>query len=135
MNEKTVLDMADKTFGAVTASFGGSSAVSGDASEFEKTFPDHIWLDVGEASQFAEPLEKFSDLQEVTWSEDNATGYGVKYVRVDLASQASLAKRGTEPSDEEIIKARQNTRSKSTEPWAATIAFARAVLALRQDSR
>lgn len=79
-------------------------AVSGDASEFEKTFPDHIWLDVGEASQFAEPLEKFSDLQEVTWSEDNATGYGVKYVRVDLASQASLAKRGTEPSDEQIDK-------------------------------
>jgi len=35
---------------------------------------------------------KFRDLADVTWSEDNATGYGVAYVRADLAD-------GTESED------------------------------------
>jgi len=61
-------------------------AAAEPVTEFEKTFPDHIWLDAGEAMEFAEPGDTFRDLHEVTWSEDNATGFGVKYVRADLAN-------------------------------------------------
>lgn len=64
-----------------------------EATEFEKTFPDHIWLDAGEAMEFAEPGDSFRDLHEVTWSEDNATGYGVKYIRADLAHPQRDAER------------------------------------------
>lgn len=60
---------------------------------FVQTFPDHIWLDAGEAMEFAEPGDTFRDLEEVTWSEDNATGFGVKYIRAHLAA-ASPAEPG-----------------------------------------
>jgi hypothetical protein len=45
--------------------------------------PEHIWLDLG-----FDPWEEdahFSNLREVTWSEDNATGHGIKYVRATPA--------------------------------------------------
>jgi len=50
---------------------------SGDA-------PDHIWLDLGDAPDGV----PFRELQEVTWSEDNASGKGIRYVRDGLASHA-----------------------------------------------
>lgn len=47
-----------------------------------ETAPDHIWLDIGDELHFVEPETIFRDLADsVTWSEDNATGCGIKYVR------------------------------------------------------
>lgn len=43
--------------------------------------PDHIWLDLGENLEALNDDATFRDLREVTWSEDNATGVGIKYVR------------------------------------------------------
>jgi len=43
--------------------------------------PDHIWLDLGEEAHLVEEGTTFKDLAGVTWSEDNATGQGIKYVR------------------------------------------------------
>lgn len=45
------------------------------------TAPAHIYLDLGEGCNPAEPGVRFIDLAEVTWSEDNASGNGIKYVR------------------------------------------------------
>ncbi|MCZ2496395.1 hypothetical protein GN316_06465 [Xylophilus sp. Kf1] len=46
--------------------------------------PGRIWLDIG-----FDPGEQgnvhFSNLNELTWSENNATGDGIEYVRADLA--------------------------------------------------
>ncbi|WP_431276214.1 hypothetical protein ACQ858_08165 [Variovorax ureilyticus] len=59
--------------------------------EFEQTFPDHIWLDVGADARIdLKPGDTFRDLQEVTWSEDNATGFGVKYVRSSVGEPAEF---------------------------------------------
>lgn len=43
--------------------------------------PDHIWLDLGEEAHLITEGDTFKDLGGVTWSEDNATGCGIKYVR------------------------------------------------------
>ena len=43
--------------------------------------PEHIYLDLGELAHLIEPDTRFSDLADVTWSEDNATGHGIRYVR------------------------------------------------------
>ncbi len=46
--------------------------------------PATIWLDLG-----FDPGEEdahFSNLVDVTWSEDNPTGHGIKYVRADLTA-------------------------------------------------
>lgn len=48
--------------------------------------PGHIWLDLG--FDPAEEDAHFSNLHTLTWSEDNASGYGIKYIRADLAAQA-----------------------------------------------
>ncbi|MDQ0068314.1 hypothetical protein J2W34_000088 [Variovorax boronicumulans] len=48
--------------------------------------PAHIWLDLGENLEALDADAKFRDLSEVTWSEDNATGCGIKYVRADTLS-------------------------------------------------
>lgn len=45
-----------------------------------ETFPRHIWLDIGDAPYGT----TFQELGEATWSEDNASGNGVKYVRADI---------------------------------------------------
>jgi len=44
------------------------------------TAPKRIWLDLG-----FDPSDEisFHELHDVTWSHDNATGYGIAYVRVD----------------------------------------------------
>lgn len=47
------------------------------------TSPDHIWLDLG-----FDPWQedaRFHELAEVTWSADNVTGHGIRYVRDDAA--------------------------------------------------
>jgi hypothetical protein len=54
------------------------------------TAPDHIWLDLGEEAHLVEEGTTFKDLGGVTWSEDNATGQGIKYVRA-LASHTGEA--------------------------------------------
>lgn len=54
------------------------------------TAPDHIWLDLGEEAHLVEERTTFKDLGGVTWSEDNATGQGIKYVRA-LASHTGEA--------------------------------------------
>ena len=46
--------------------------------------PERIWLDLG-----VNPCEEdahFSNLHDLTWSQDNATGDGIEYVRADLAA-------------------------------------------------
>ena len=50
------------------------------------TAPERIWLDLGfDASDEYEI--SFNDLVDVTWSHDNATGYGIEYVRADIAAR------------------------------------------------
>ena len=46
------------------------------------TAPDRIWLDLG-FDPSDEDEVSFHELIDVTWSHDNASGYGVEYVRVD----------------------------------------------------
>ena len=51
--------------------------------------PKRIWLDLG-----FNPCEDdvhFSRLHDLTWSQNNATGGGVEYVRADLAAHNSLS--------------------------------------------
>ena len=46
--------------------------------------PERIWLDLG-----FNPYEEdayFSNLHDLTWSQNNATGDGIEYVRADLAA-------------------------------------------------
>ena len=47
------------------------------------TAPKHIWLDIGFNPQ-DEAEVAFHELYDVTWSEDNASGYGIEYVRADI---------------------------------------------------
>ena len=56
-----------------------------------KNTPKSIYLDLGYKPA---PAEDFNDLTDVTWSESNATGNGVKYIRGDVADK--LAKDATE---------------------------------------
>jgi hypothetical protein len=44
------------------------------------TAPDRIWLDLGFDPQ-DETEVLFGELHDVTWSADNASGYGIEYVR------------------------------------------------------
>jgi hypothetical protein len=55
------------------------------------TAPARIWLDIGDAKDFIEPDDTFATLMrgEATWSEDNATGCGIEYVRADRARTAA----------------------------------------------
>jgi hypothetical protein len=46
------------------------------------TAPERIWLDLGFDPQDEDEVS-FDNLIDVTWSHDNATGYGIAYVRVD----------------------------------------------------
>ena len=51
--------------------------------------PERIWLDFG-----FNPCENdvhFSHLHDLTWSQNNATGDGIEYVRADLAAHNSLS--------------------------------------------
>lgn len=48
-----------------------------------KSAPARIYLDIGERLDLVH--ERFDQLEGVTWSEDNATGDGIPYVRADLA--------------------------------------------------
>jgi hypothetical protein len=84
-------DLSGWTVNGVRIQGSEASATGAEPTEYEKTFPDHIWLDAGEAMEFAEAGDTFRDLEEVTWSEDNATGFGVKYVRADLAATPTSA--------------------------------------------
>lgn len=47
--------------------------------------PERIWLDLGGVRHLIDPDTRFSELADVTWSEDNATGHGIEYVRADVA--------------------------------------------------
>lgn len=44
-----------------------------------KNLPSKIYLDLGTPD-----ADDFSDLKQVTWSKDNASGEGIEYVRKDL---------------------------------------------------
>lgn len=51
--------------------------------------PERIWLDLG-----FNPYEEdahFSNLHDLTWSKDNATGDGIEYIRADRAMRAQAA--------------------------------------------
>lgn len=48
------------------------------------TAPDRIWLDLGFDPQ-DEYEVIFHELHDVTWSQDNASGNGIEYVRADTA--------------------------------------------------
>lgn len=51
------------------------------------TAPERIFLDIG-----FDPTDEisFKELSDVTWSEDNASGHGVEYVRKDRAADEWL---------------------------------------------
>ena len=49
------------------------------------TAPERIWLDLGFAPSDEDEIS-FNDLVDATWSHDNATGFGIEYVRADIAA-------------------------------------------------
>ena len=49
------------------------------------TAPKRIWLDLGFDPSDEDEIS-FNDLVDATWSHDNATGYGIEYVRADIAA-------------------------------------------------
>lgn len=51
--------------------------------------PERIWLDLGFNPH--EDDVHFSRLHDLTWSQNNATGDGIEYVRADLAARKPLA--------------------------------------------
>lgn len=60
--------------------------------------PGRIWLDLG-----FDPGEQgnvdFSNLTELTWSANNATGDGIEYVRADLATPQLVERKAQPVSD------------------------------------
>ena len=52
------------------------------------TAPDRIWLDLGFDPQDEAEIS-FRELHDVTWSEDNASGNGIEYVRADTTPPAA----------------------------------------------
>jgi hypothetical protein len=48
------------------------------------TAPERIWLDLGFDPSDEDEIS-FNDLVDATWSHDNATGYGIEYVRADTS--------------------------------------------------
>lgn len=52
-----------------------------------KNTPKSIYLDLGYKPA---PGEDFNDLTDVTWSESNATGNGVKYIRGDVVESQTI---------------------------------------------
>lgn len=48
-----------------------------------KTAPERIWLDIGFDPSDEDEIS-FNELVDATWSQDNATGYGIEYVRADI---------------------------------------------------
>lgn len=58
--------------------------VAADIQKLIASAPDQIWLDLGENLEALTDDATFRDLSAVTWSEDNATGCGIKYVRAAL---------------------------------------------------
>ena len=51
--------------------------------------PGRIWLDLG-FNPYEDDVH-FSNLHDLTWSQNNATGDGIEYVRADLAAHNSLS--------------------------------------------
>ena len=49
------------------------------------TAPKRIWLDLGFDLSDEDEIS-FNDLVDATWSHDNATGFGIEYVRADIAA-------------------------------------------------
>lgn len=72
--------------------------VASDIQKLIESAPPHIWLDLGENLEALTAEGTFRDLKEVTWSEDNATGTGIKYVR---APQAGLGVPGQRVASDE----------------------------------
>lgn len=59
--------------------------VAADIRKLIESAPEHIWLDLGENLEALTDDATFRNLSEVTWSEDNATSCGIKYIRSDAA--------------------------------------------------
>lgn len=59
--------------------------LAADIRQLIESAPERIWLDLGENLEALNADATFRDLSEVTWSEDNATGCGIKYIRSDAA--------------------------------------------------
>ncbi|RUR69035.1 hypothetical protein EJP67_18415 [Variovorax guangxiensis] len=55
-----------------------------DIRKLIESAPENIWLDLGENLEALTDDATFRNLSEVTWSEDNATSCGIKYIRADL---------------------------------------------------
>lgn len=76
----------------VTTTAEDAQEVAADLRKLIDSAPAHIWLDLGEGA--AAPGDvTFRDLREVSWSEDNATDVGIKYVRAPVAVATSDARR------------------------------------------
>ncbi len=61
------------------------------------TAPRRIYLDLG--FDPAEEDAPFSELHEITWSANNASGHGVEYVRADLAAAPAAVSAPSVPDD------------------------------------
>lgn len=71
-----------------------AQAVAEDLRGVWLTAPKRVWLDLGEPdvrNMDAYTVANFRDIGEVTWSEDNASGWGIPYVRSDLTSSPEAA--------------------------------------------
>jgi hypothetical protein len=74
----------------VTPTAEDAQEVAADLRKLIDSAPAHIWIDLGEGAA-APGNVTFRDLREVSWSEDNATGVGIKYVRAPVAAATSDA--------------------------------------------
>ena len=70
-----------------------------------RTAPERIWLDLGFDPSDEDEIS-FGDLVDATWSNDNATGYGIEYVRADTTPPQRT---WVGLTDEEIQTMWQNT--------------------------
>lgn len=62
-------------------------SVASDIRKLIESAPEQIWLDLGENLKALTDDATFRNLSEVTWSEDNATGVGIKYARADVFAE------------------------------------------------
>ncbi len=72
----------------------GDPEADGEASPLSHivaTAHECIYLDLGEIPELLAETLTFDDLHDVTWSADNATGVGIKYVRADLVGHGACA--------------------------------------------
>lgn len=94
--------------------------VQPDLKDVWLTAPKRVWLDIDQPDNRELDVyegKNFRDLDEVTWSEDNATGWGIPYLRADLSLKEHVAAITSESFGEPVDAAR--VREEAPSAWEA----------------